>query len=285
MKFLALQWLRFRMALSFFTRLPTGDVSNGNDEDFGRSFIYLPFVGLTIGIVISLLTPLLQFLFPPAVFVPLLLAMQIYITGGIHMDGFMDTFDGVFSARKPERVLEIMRDSRVGAHAVLSVIVLLLTKAGALYSLYQPAASLQGATLETVLHWITLWRWESGFYNSNGVNPLYLSLFWIPMVGRWAIAYGAGRFPYARQQGMATLFNKYIDEKVLRVAEWVTLIVALIMAGVYGLFMMVLVRLFVDRWGKKMTRFLGGLTGDIYGATCEMVEVLCLLLLVFLQKG
>ncbi|MBM7867215.1 adenosylcobinamide-GDP ribazoletransferase [Heliobacterium gestii] len=271
-------WLRFRLALSFFTRLPVGAMGESGDEDFGRSFLYLPLVGLLLGLLLTVAATIVGVFFPPVLLPPLLLALHIYNTGGIHLDGFMDTFDGIFSARKAERVLEIMRDSRVGAHSVLAVTMLLMTKAAAVYALWQ----LGGFHIPA--QW-PAWNWLSGLYapvDRIAISPLLVTLLWMPMAGRWVVVYMMQRFPYARSQGMATLFNRYIDGSVLTIGTVITAAVAALIAGVAGWAALVLLWLFFEWWGGKLTRFLGGLTGDIYGATCEIGELLLLLMALLL---
>lgn len=266
------QWLRFRLALSFLTRLPTGRIQGGSDEDFGKSFVYLPAVGLLIGSIMAFTAGVLSFFFPYAVLGPFLLGIQIYITGGIHLDGFMDTFDGIFSNRKPERILEIMRDSRVGAHAVLSVIVLLMLKVGAFISLTYPSPP--------SFLVVASWNVVQGFYGNENLNPLLLTLFWIPVVGRWANVLAAYKFPYIRPEGLGSLFQKYIDHRLLWGATLFTIIAAGFAAGLIGFVVLSVIWLFVVRWGTYLTKLLGGLTGDIYGATCEIAEVFGLLVIV-----
>ncbi|ABZ84952.1 cobalamin 5'-phosphate synthase cobs [Heliomicrobium modesticaldum Ice1] len=279
-------WLRFRLALSFFTRLPVGALGESGDEDFGRSFVYLPLVGLLLGLLLSGASLIISVLFPPIILPPLLLALHLYLTGGIHLDGFMDTFDGIFSARKPERVLEIMRDSRVGAHSVLAVTVLLMTKAAAIYALWEWGHlpdQWQVSGLNQIFDWRPTWKVISGLYG-QGVSPLWITLLWMPMAGRWVVVYMVSGFPYARSQGMASLFNRYIDRSVLAAGTLFVAAVAGLVAGLAGWVFLALLWLFFRWWGGKLTRFLGGLTGDIYGAGCEIGEVLLLLTAVLLLR-
>ncbi len=91
------------------------------------------------------------------------------LTGGLHLDGLMDTCDGVFCVRSPEERLVIMRDSHVGAFGVLGAVCLLLVKFAAL-----------GALLA-------------------GDRQLLLGgLLVAPMLSRWAMVLAAVCFPYGR---------------------------------------------------------------------------------------
>jgi len=114
------------IAISFFTRIPIklNDVSN---EEFYGSMILIPFVGLFIGILLygaSLLVSLIHFVQLQAV---LMIITYIWITGGLHLDGFADTTDGLFSARDHDKMMEIMKDSRLGSFGAIGLILLLLT--------------------------------------------------------------------------------------------------------------------------------------------------------------
>ncbi|MDD2421678.1 MAG: adenosylcobinamide-GDP ribazoletransferase [Heliobacteriaceae bacterium] len=268
---LACGWLRFRLALTFFTRLPAGSPADGTEEDFGRSFVYLPLVGLVVGSLLALIAGGLACFFPPVVLAPLVLALAVYLTGGIHFDGFMDTFDGIFSGRNPERMLEIMRDSRVGAHAVTAVIILVLVKTGAVYALAGPPSP----GLPGVGEW-DLW---SGFFGHH-LPPLYITLVLTPVAGRWAIMLAAGWFPYARAAGMASVFHRYLEPRVLWRGSLITGAIFAVLAGIGGLVVLGATAGLVYRWGTYLCGRLGGLTGDTYGATCELVEVFCLLVAV-----
>ncbi|QGG46889.1 adenosylcobinamide-GDP ribazoletransferase [Heliorestis convoluta] len=268
---------RFFLALSFFTRLPVPNLKEFREEDFGKSLLFLPLVGLIIGFLLVLAASFFSWLLPLTLLIPLLLSLQIYLTGAITVDGFMDTFDGIFSGRKPERILEIMRDSRVGAHAVVSVMMLLLLKLGALASLpVQPGSIAFALPLD-------LWNWnfQTGFYGST-FDPLLLTLLWLPMVGRWSIAFALYRFPYARSEGMAALFHRHRPVAPVFITTLFTAFVLTALAGLVGIFILAMTALFVQVWATHLSKKLGGLTGDIYGAICETVEVYGLVLLVAL---
>ena len=108
----------FFAALSFISRLPVpARLSQGLEiEQYQRSIVTFPLVGLLLGAIAGAVVLLLQ----PWCCVPLaalfgVLALAL-LTGGFHLDGLADTCDGIFSARTRDRMLEIMRDSRLGTH-------------------------------------------------------------------------------------------------------------------------------------------------------------------------
>ena len=135
----------FITCLEFLTRVRFSKRTDWRDEDFSRSVPYFPLVGLVIGFLLAAVNYSLFYIETPLFLrVTLLLLAEIIITGGLMYDGFMDTADGVFSARSRERMLEIMKDSHVGSNAVLAIIILLLLKIAAYLEL-------SGETLTWVL--------------------------------------------------------------------------------------------------------------------------------------
>ncbi|MBQ7496821.1 MAG: adenosylcobinamide-GDP ribazoletransferase, partial [Selenomonas sp.] len=113
----------FFVALQFLTRIHIVKQDSWTADDFGHSTRFFPLVGLVQGVIYLLFAWLmLPVLGQSAVFASLMLILTIIITGGLHYDGFMDTMDGLLSARSRERMLEIMKDSRVGSYGALAAI-------------------------------------------------------------------------------------------------------------------------------------------------------------------
>lgn len=175
----------------------------------------------------------------------LLIVLMVILTGGIHLDGFMDSIDGLFSGRQREKKLEIMRDSRVGAFGVIGAICLLLFKFSLLVGI-----------------------------------PAYMLiklLVVVPAISRWNMTLTIFIFPYARQEGLGAIYKKYCGVRELLLATVLTGAAAGIVLGVYGALLMLMGGLSACLVGKRVSRELGGLTGDIYGLINELSEVLLLL--------
>ena len=97
------------------------------EEEMSYSLIFFPLVGAVIGLLIMLLNmPAFMRSCPLSVRVPVTLAIPLFVTGGFHVDGFMDTEDALRSYASPERKLEILKDPHVGAFAVIGLIKILL---------------------------------------------------------------------------------------------------------------------------------------------------------------
>ena len=235
----------FLIALTFLTRLPfPAPKVEISSEDFTRSYRYYPLVGLVIGLLLWLLANALVLYFPPLVLGALLLSAELMLTGGLHLDGFMDSMDGLLSARSPEQILEIMKDSRVGAHACMALIGLLLLKFTLLASL----------------------------------NPAQFSILLVmPMLSRWVFQIGVIGFPYARSQGLGKGIHETTHWIPFLLTGSIVLGISFYLAEFAGLIAFGVCVITVTLLASRISRLLGGLTGDLYGAFIEVSEVVCLL--------
>lgn len=224
-------------ALGLLTIVPTPPYYPAKN---GESFAFFPLVGALIGAALWATHALLGQGFVAEVRAAGVLLVWVLLTGGLHLDGFADTCDGVFATVAPARRLEIMKDPRTGAWAVVGLILLLLLK----WSLLLDVRALP-------------------------------ALLVAPMAGRWLMTCVAWMFPYARASGMGSHFREGLGAQQvigasltlvpLSVWGWQVALALVIVAGVGVLF---------ARWASG--RLGGGLTGDVYGALCEMGE-LCVL--------
>jgi adenosylcobinamide-GDP ribazoletransferase len=228
-----------RRAFAFLTVLPVGYPEGGRP---GRMFAYTPLVGLVVGAAVS---AVMSVTFLPGDLVAFLaLLAWVALTGGLHLDGFGDSCDGLLAAVEPARRLEIMKDSRAGSWAVAGLAMLLLGK------------------------WVAL----------RGVAPATL-LILPPVTGRWAMTLAAWGFGYARKEGFGAYFRDGLGRAQVLAATAMTCGIAVFFgwAGLLALAVGPVVALVVGRWAAG--RLGGGLTGDVYGALCELTELLCLVVL------
>ncbi|KUO76032.1 MAG: cobalamin synthase [Desulfosporosinus sp. BRH_c37] len=235
----------FLIALTFLTRIPLpAPKVEITSEEFSRSYHYYPLVGLILGLFLWLLAKASILYFPPLVLGAFLLVAELILTGGIHLDGFMDSMDGLLSARSPERILEIMKDSRIGAHACMALVGLLLLKFTLLASL----------------------------------TPSQFSLLLImPMISRWVFQIGVVGFPYARPQGLGKGIHETTRWVPFLFSGCLVLGASFYLVGFAGLIALGVCVIAVTFWAAKISSLLGGLTGDLYGAFIELSEVVCLL--------
>ncbi|HLH60133.1 MAG TPA: adenosylcobinamide-GDP ribazoletransferase [Ktedonobacteraceae bacterium] len=250
------QYREFAAAVRFLSLLPVPGSSELFEKDKGKPQVvtgceYFPVVGLLLALILSLLT------LPPAPRVPrlvlaaLLVVALVILTGGLHLDGLMDTCDGLFGGRTRERKLEIMRDSRVGSFGVLAAICILLLKFALLTSVRLSAL------------------------------PMVL-LIALPSA-RWAMVVALGLFPSARPTGLGAAYHQAITGRRLLLAGIISFVIVLIVGQLLGLIVWVAVNITVLLLGFWITQSIGGLTGDTYGAIEEVAEIMALLLLVMLR--
>ena len=245
----------FITALQFLTRIRLVREPACDEVSFGRSVRFFPMVGLVAGAILLLVAQLTGGWLPGTVRSTLLLTLCIFITGGLHCDGLMDTADGLFSGRSRERMLEIMKDSRVGSFGVIAIILLLL------------------------------WKWS--LIQDMPDSLLGTALISMMTLSRLAMVLAILNFPYARAEGMGKAFSLHAGPGALGVA---LLTVAALLGGIYavmGLFIFLVAAgaavsatAFAFWFGNWATRKLGGLTGDLYGAVTELTELLVLLVFI-----
>lgn len=242
----------FITCLEFLTRIRFSRRTDWRDEDFSRSVPYFPLVGLVIGAFLGAVNYGLAIIaVPDFMRAVLLILAEIIITGGLMYDGFMDTSDGVFSARSRERMLEIMKDSHVGSNAVLAIIVLILLKVSA-YLAIQP-------------------------------QQLTAALIAMSVATRTFMVIFIVNFPYARKTGIGHMFTMYA-KPVYTVIALVLGIAITAVCGTQYLIIMALAFVLVFGIAKFLQGQLGGLTGDTYGALTECGNVLYLILAIILER-
>lgn len=112
----------FILALQLMTRLPVSKEIEVTDERLIKGIVYWPFIGVIVGAIDCIIFVLLSFLLPKSVAAVFCVLCQLCITGGFHLDGLCDTADAIYSARTKERMLEIMKDSRIGTNGVIAAV-------------------------------------------------------------------------------------------------------------------------------------------------------------------
>jgi adenosylcobinamide-GDP ribazoletransferase len=223
-------------AFAFLTRLPVPAVGDG----LRAAVAWLPAVGLALGaILVGVDWGLRAVGVPTLASSAVVVVALILLTGGLHADGFIDTCDAVFCHATSERRLEIMRDPHIGAFGVVGAVCLVALKIAAVDGL--PPGG----------------RWQA--------------LLLGPTLGRWAIVLVAAVFPYGRTHGLGLDLRAGATRAALILATVIPL--ALMVAegppAIVGFVLAALVALALGRW---LLSLLPGLTGDSYGATCEVVE-------------
>jgi adenosylcobinamide-GDP ribazoletransferase len=232
-------------AFQFLTTFPAVIRRAFSPQELGRAVGYFPLVGLALGGVLYGLGNGLSLIFPEPVVAVFILAAWLLVTRALHFDGFLDTCDGLFGGFTPERRLEIMRDSRVGAFGVAGGGLLLLAKYAALIS-----------------------------------SPHLSGFLLAPVLGRWALSTAIFAYPYAREKGLGRDMKDNVRWLQVVLATTITLLVAWFFAGWIGLLAFAIAGIVLWLGANFILRRIPGLTCDSYGALCELIEIVVLLIFV-----
>ncbi|MFO7815447.1 MAG: adenosylcobinamide-GDP ribazoletransferase [Halanaerobiales bacterium] len=238
----------FLIALQFITTIPVKKELKYSEKEIAHSMIYYPLVGSILGLVLVLINLIGSKLLPDLVSSSLLLMFFVLLSGGIHLDGLADSFDGFLGGKNKKEILSIMRDSSIGVYGVLAVFLILIFKFTLLIEL--PIA------------------------RKNMI------LIIVPTISRWAMVLAVYLFPYARKEGFGKAYKLYLKKKhVLAATVWV-LLLTLILFFWKGALVLGVSFLIIWLIGEFITRKIDGLTGDNYGAINEIMEVAVLLLMI-----
>ena len=241
-------------AFRFLTTLPVGVATGEKEEEaLASSMIFFPLVGLSIGGCLFLIYRGGSLVFSPLLTNLLVLLGWIVITGALHLDGFMDTVDGLSGGRNREERLKIMSDSSAGAKGVIGLVSLLGLK---FLLLVEIEPSLKMGTL-----------------------------LFAPAVGRWSMVLTTHLAPCAREKGLAKAF---ITHKGGAVVFWTSLTVALLGLAIFKSSFLLVIGICLGVMYASTLYFksrIGGISGDTLGALNEIIEVSALFSIYCLGKA
>ena len=231
----------FILAMQFLTSFYLPVAVDFTDENLRKSVFFFPWIGVILGYLLYFIS---SFFKNQAIKGLVLLILWLVFTGAMHLDGLSDTVDGFFARKDREKTLEIMKDSRIGAFGVISLVLVLLTKYVLLTQI-----DLNPTTLAGVL---------GGARLSN--------------------AFVIGLVPSARPDGMGKMLQQTKPLPYILVSALLFIIFLFLMDKSLFLVLlgqMLIVGLIVFVSIKKIK----GVTGDIYGADVEIAEAFGLLLI------
>lgn len=233
------------LAIQFLTRLPINKQVDFNNENLSKSILFFPLVGIIIGGIGGLTYYIFSYMNKDIGAFFAVLSM-IIVTGGLHLDGLSDTADGFYSYRDKEKILEIMKDSRIGAFGVISIV------------------------LDILLKYIIL-------SNLEGNIPLILGLSYGN--SRLVISYIMSTKKIGRKNGLGDMFHKSNPQKYAFVGGIVYILILIVLNPVYLiplLFSFIIGEIITVITYKKID----GFTGDVYGATIELAEIVSLVVFI-----
>ena len=242
-----------KCAFGFLSIIPVKAEQSYVSGDLGRAAGWFPLVGAVMGLIAGTANYLLAFAFPPTIRAILVAALWISLSGGLHLDGLADSFDGMINASTPTRRLEIMKDPRLGTFGGIGLVLTILLKF-ALISTIAPQTAL------------FLFPFSMG-------------------VSRWLLLW-AGKQSSARPGGMGAEFAAGLQKKSFIIGAAFVLPLtglAFIHCSWPALAALLLAHLTAYSIFRLAATRLGGLTGDIFGLVVEMSEIV--MLLTFCVKG
>lgn len=226
----------FALSLSMLSILPFFKVHNFYKGINGYAVSFYPFVGFLLGTILFAIYELLTPYVPHFHIGITIFSLWILLTGALHLDGLSDTIDGLFVQK--DRALEVMKDPHNGGMGMIFGAVFLIFKASSLIAL----------------------------------NAFYL-LPVVMLLSRLVVAFSIFKYPYASPNGMATLAKEEFTKTQLLITFTYSLFVVCLF-NAWILFVIAFVSLFVIK--SSFIKRYGGFTGDIYGFTIEVIELILL---------
>ncbi len=235
----------FLVALQFLTCLPVYLKTQPNEKEIGHSLLYYPLVGLIIGLFLIALGWLFNHT-PPLVTAALLITSWVLLTGALHLDGLADSADAwIGGMGDREKTLAIMKDPSCGPTGVVTLILILLLKFVALYSL------------------IIVNEWIAILLASTLARTLIPLLFLTT--------------PYVRSHGLGSPIATHQPRRLsIFIITTIPLLILLFTDSIYSWILIAAILTFV-LLRHLMMRRLDGTTGDTAGALIEITETVALL--------
>ena len=261
----------FFIALQFLTRLKIVNQTEWSVEDFGKSVVAFPYVGLIIGLILAILYGVLSPFIPIMPLMLIIVVAEFLITGGLHADGLMDTSDGLFSGRERERKLEIMKDSRIGSFGVVAFVFVTLLK-------WQLLASIPSAEFIPMVFSIRSYPYarEQGmgaaFANlapKHVITYNTISTFFMPI-----LLLLIGLVLYTLLYGAYAIFSAPDVGYLVGLGVLVYATIGIFQINIVSMIITYIINRLLNRY---IVKALGGTTGDTYGFVVEVTEVLLIL--------
>lgn len=240
-------------ALQFLTVIPV-KAGEPDDRKVKAAIIYFPIIGSLIGLVLAVAAKLLSFLNLGQLCInTMLLILLAFLTGGLHLDGLADTFDGIAGGKGKDEMLRIMRDPHIGTMGALSIF------------------------LTVIL--------EIALLSELDINLKIQALLLMCLLSRWSMVMAMFLFPYARQEGKALVFFKNTDFGNFAFTSVITLFLVAAIWQLKGLLIFAVAASCTYIVGKFISSKVGGLTGDTLGAVNEIAQIIVLAAVYIIERS
>lgn len=256
----------FFTAVCFYTRIPCPpSLQHQNKTYLNSSIKYFPLIGWIVGLFAAIILSVSNVLFGLSLAVLFSMLSSVFLTGAFHEDGLADVCDGFGGGWNKEKILDIMKDSRVGAYGVLGLIFMLATKFISIHQLLLKPLAATGF-LTTVLLFITAHA-----------------------LSRFAAATIIFSHPYVRAtESKVKPATEQTNKINLLVAAMFAVIplIALVVLTAMPQLLFIFLPLYLTKkyFGWYFTKWIGGYTGDCLGAVQQVSEVVIYLSFIVLWK-
>ena len=247
----------FIVATQFLTRLPTPRLAEFERSWLSQSARYFPLVGALVGAISVGVWWLARHWLPSSVAVGLMLAASLLATGAFHEDGLADTFDGMGAGGSKERILSVMKDSRLGAFGAIALFMALGLKWAALDALPDRLVPVMVMTAHVLSRWCAtalIWRLPYVRDEAGKSKPFANRL----SGGEWALSGAIGCLGLVPVFGLSMQRWGALAPRSIAIASLAAALLAWLAA-----------RYFRHR--------IGGYTGDCLGAVQQLAELAFLL--------
>ncbi|MBB6697667.1 adenosylcobinamide-GDP ribazoletransferase [Clostridium algidicarnis] len=242
----------FLLMIQFMTRIPINKALPCENKNFKKASAYIPLIGIIVGMSQFIVYKLLFNLIPAEFLSVIMIIVYVFITGGFHLDGLGDTCDGFFAFKGgKDKIIEIMKDSRVGTYSTIAVIIDILIR----YIAYVKIIN---------------------------INSGYIIIL-APFVGRVSLALLAYVGKGAKEEGSGNLIINNISNREMGIIFIIVAIFSYVTSGylhvTYEILLFGISCIVTLLFYKLCKDKIEGITGDNLGAINEIVELVALIFL------
>lgn len=248
-------WSSFKIAFSMYSKIPM-PYTDWNKKSMKYAICFFPMVGIVIGFIVWLWNLIsYKFGFGDIFRTSIFILIPVLITGGIHLDGFVDTMDAINSYQPVERKLEILKDSHIGAFALISCIVYFILDFGIWSEIKGDAVLILGI----------------GFILSRALS-----------------GFSIVTFSCAKNSGLAASFSDAAQKNIVRATMSVYIIICAVcmisINWILGLVSLITALLAFIYYRFMSLKNFSGITGDLAGYFLQVCEISMALSIVAAEK-
>ncbi|PRR81626.1 adenosylcobinamide-GDP ribazoletransferase [Clostridium vincentii] len=248
-------WNSFKIAFSMYSKIPMPK-TDWNKRNMKYALCFFPVVGLAILALVMLWNYIsLNLKIGNILHTAILVVIPILVTGGIHLDGFLDTMDALSSYQPIEKKLEILKDPHTGAFAIISAITYFILYFGAWSEVHGDALIILSI----------------GFILSRALSGLSIVIF-----------------PCAKNSGLVAMFSDAAEKDKVKYSMLFYIFICTLLMLFINIFLggiCVITALLVFIYYKVMSKKeFGGITGDLAGYFLQICELIMALSVVFIEK-